>query len=193
MPKKDPRVDAYIANSAEFARPILNHVRRLVHAACPDVEETIKWSAPHFVHEGILVAMPAFKQHCALIFWQGKLIFGKAQRAKLRRLTSISDLPDDKVLAGYIMKAVVLNERGVKSPVRAKPKRKAGIIVPDYFLAALKKNKRALTAFEGFSPSRKWEYVEWITEAKREETRVKRIGTAVAWMAEGKPRNWKYI
>jgi uncharacterized protein YdeI (YjbR/CyaY-like superfamily) len=191
MPKKDPRVDTYIAKSADFARPILNRIRQLVHAACPNVEETIKWRAPFFVHKGNLIAMPAFKQHCALIFWKGRLLLNKDQKTKLRRLTSISELPGDKILTGYIRKAVEVNEAGIKIP-RPRPKAKKAVVVPDYFQAVLGKNKKALAVFENFSPSHKREYVEWITEAKREETRTKRIKTAVDWLVQGKSRNWKY-
>jgi uncharacterized protein YdeI (YjbR/CyaY-like superfamily) len=194
MPKKDPRVDAYIAKSAGFAKPILKRIRKLVHAACLDVTETIKWNSPFFEHKGILIATPAFKQHCALIFWKGKLIFGKDAarlRKKFHRLTSPVDLPGDKIVTGYIKKAVELNEAGVKNPARMKSKPKK-LVVPDYFLTALKKNKKALASFENFSPSCKREYVEWITEAKREETRDKRLQTAIKWIAEGKPQSWKY-
>ena len=191
MPKPDPRVDAYIAKSADFAKPILTRIRKLVHAACPDVMETIKWNSPFYEHKGILIATPAFKQHCALIFWNGKLIFGKGnQRQKFRRITTLADLPGGKILTGYIKQAVELNEAGIKTP-RLKPKAKK-LVVPDYFLAALKKNKKALASFENFSPSCKREYVEWITEAKREETRASRIKTAIEWIGEGKPQNWKY-
>jgi uncharacterized protein YdeI (YjbR/CyaY-like superfamily) len=192
MPKQDPRVDAYIARAADFARPILLRVRKLVHAACPEVTEAIKWGAPFYEHKGILLATPAFKQHCALIFWKGKLIFDKGdQQKKFRHLTSLTDLPDAKILTGYIKQALELNEAGVKTP-RRQPKSKGKLVVPAYFLAALAKNKKALAAFLNFSPSCKSEYVEWITEAKREETRTKRIETAIEWIAKGKSRNWKY-
>jgi uncharacterized protein YdeI (YjbR/CyaY-like superfamily) len=192
MSKHDPRVDAYIARSADFARPILNRIRKLVHAACPAVTEAIKWGAPFYEHKGILVATPAFKQHCALIFWKGKLIFGKHdQRKKLSRITSTTDLPGDKILAGYLRKALALNEAGVKTP-RLKPEKKPKLVVPDYFLAALEKSKKSLATFKKLSPSCQREYVEWIVEAKREETRVKRLQTAMAWLAAGKARNWKY-
>ena len=195
MSKKNPRVDAYIAKSADFAKPILSRIRKLAHIACPDVEETIKWNSPFFMHKGILIAMSAFKQHCALIFWKNKLIFGKeaaSQRKRFHHITSAADLPDDKILTGYIRKAIELNEAGIKSSVRTKPKTKKEIAVPDYFLAALKKNKKALATFENFSPSCQREYVEWLTEAKREETRAKRIKTAIEWIATEKSRNWKY-
>ncbi len=192
MPKKDPRIDAYIARAGDFARPILNRIRKLVHAACPDVQETIKWGSPFFEHKGILIATPAFKRHCAIIFWKGRLFLSKVQKAKLRRLASISELPGNKILTGYIKKAVELNEGGIKIPPRPKAKGKKPVFVPDYFLAALNKNKRALTAFENFSPSHKREYVGWITEAIREATRAKRIKTALQQMIEGKSRNWKY-
>jgi len=190
MPKRDPRVDAYIAKSADFAKPILNRIRKLVHAACPDVTETLKWNSPFYEHKGILIATPAFKRHCALIFWKGKLFLGK-EREKFRRVTSSADLPGDKILTGYIRQAVALNEACIKTP-RPAPRSKAEAAVPDYFLAALKKNRKALAAFENFSPSHKREYVEWITEAKREETRARRIRIAIGQMAMGKSRNWKY-
>jgi uncharacterized protein YdeI (YjbR/CyaY-like superfamily) len=190
MSKKDPRVDAYIAQAGDFAKPILNRVRKLVHAACPEVEETIKWNAPFFVHKGILICMPAFKRHCALIFWKGKLILGK-ERAKLRRLTSAADLPANKILLGHIRKAVELNEQGIKGPPRQRTKAKE-MPVPDYFLAALKKNKKAQAAFEKFSPSHRREYIQWITEAKQEETRLRRMAKAIQQLAGGKPHNWQY-
>ncbi len=198
MPAKDPRVDAYIAKSPDFARPILNHIRRLVHDACPGVQETIKWQMPHFEHKGVICGMAAFKQHCALIFWKRALIFGKSRTqdsalGQFGRLTSLADLPADKVLAGYIKQAVELNEAGVKNPLRAKSRTNTRVVVPDFFLAALKKNKKALATFEKFSPSHRREYVEWITEAKREGTRAKRLETALEWLALGKPRNWKYL
>ena len=191
MPKKNPRVDAYIARSADFAKPILNRIRKLVRAACPDVQETIKWNSPFYEYKGILLATPAFKRHCALIFWKGRLFLGKDQKATLRRLTTLSELPGDKILTGYIRKAVALNEAGIKAP-RPKPKARKAVVVPDYFLAALKKSKKALAVFENFSPSHKREYVEWIAEAKREETRTKRIKAAITLMTQGKSRNWKY-
>jgi uncharacterized protein YdeI (YjbR/CyaY-like superfamily) len=196
MSKKDPRVDAYITKSAVFAKPILIRIRKLVHAACPDVTETIKWGVPFYEHKGILITTPAFKKHCALIFWKGRLLFKEFSakdnpRKKFRRLTSNADLPGDKILTGCIKQAIELNEAGMKTP-RSKPKSKPKLVVPDYFLAALKKDIKALAVFGNFSPSCQREYVEWIIEAKREETRVKRLQTAIQWLATGKSRNWKY-
>jgi uncharacterized protein YdeI (YjbR/CyaY-like superfamily) len=198
MGARDKRVDAYIAKSADFARPILEHLRGVVHDACPDVEETMKWSFPHFMYEGMLCSMAAFKEHCVFNFWKGSLIVDqegeKAREAmgQFGRITKLSDLPPRKTLAGYIKKAMALNESGAKAASRAKrPKRE--IAPPADFMSALRKNKRALAAFEGFSPSHRREYLEWITEAKREETRRQRTEQAIAWMAEGKPRNWKYM
>jgi uncharacterized protein YdeI (YjbR/CyaY-like superfamily) len=192
MLKRDPRVDAYIAESAAFAKPILNRIRKLVHAACPQATETIKWSSPFFEHKWILLAMPAFKKHCALIFWKSKLILNNGEKTKLRRLTSVAELPGDKILTGYIKKAVALNESAVKNPPRAKPKAKTTLVVPDYFLTALKKNKKARAAFENFPPSHKREYIQWIVEAKQEETRARRMQAALKQIAGGKSRNWKY-
>ena len=200
MGAKDSRIDAYIAKSADFAKPILKHIRTLVHAGCPQVEETLKWGFPHFMHKGILCSMAAFKQHCAFGFWKQSLILGESNGGKkseamgqFGRLQGLSDLPSKKVLLGYIKKAAELNDAGVKAPYRKnKTVKKPPLVVPSYFKAALKKSKKASTTFENFSPSHKREYVEWITEAKTAETRERRLATAIEWMAEGKPRHWKY-
>jgi hypothetical protein len=195
MGKRDPRVDAYIAQSADFAKPILLHLREVVHEACPDVEESIKWSMPHFDYHGILCGMASFKEHCAFNIWKGSLIVGGGAREAMGnfgRITRVSDLPPKKTITGYIKQAMKLREDGVTNPARAKPRKKSEVAVPTELTSALKKNKKAATAFEGFPPSHKREYAEWISDAKREETRKRRVDTAVEWMAEGKSRNWKY-
>jgi uncharacterized protein YdeI (YjbR/CyaY-like superfamily) len=199
MGTRDDRVDAYIARSAEFARPILTHLRDVVHTACPEVEETMKWSRPHFVYKGMLCGMSAFKEHCAFGFWKSSLVLdngrddAKEGMGQFGRITQVSDLPSRKILSGYIKEAMKLNDAGVKSPTRSKPKMPRVLVVPDDLTVALQKNKKALATFEKFAPSHKREYIEWITEAKTEATRAKRLDTAIAWMAEGKPRNWKYM
>lgn len=200
MGTRDARVDDYIAKSAEFARPILTYLRDLVHTACPDVEETMKWSFPHFMYKGMLCSMASFKEHCSFGFWKGSLIVEKdgaaAEKAagEFGRITQVSDLPSKKVLSGYIKEAMKLNEAGVKAPSRMKPKApKAELVVPDDLAGALKANQKARATFENFSPSHKREYVEWLTEAKTEATRARRLETAIEWMAEGKSRNWKYM
>ena len=202
MGKRDPRVDEYIARSAGFAKPILVHLRELVHAAVPDVEETMKWSFPHFDYNGIMCSMAAFKQHCTFGFWKASLMsdtkkilgqLGETAMGNFGRITSLEDLPSDKILTSYIKEAARLNKDGVKLPTKPKTTGKKELRVPGYFMAALKKNKKALSTFEEFSYSNKKEYVEWITEAKSEETREKRLETAIEWMSEGKIRNWKYI
>ena len=194
--KKDSRVDAYIDKAAPFARPILKRLRKIVHAGCPDAEETIKWGMPHFDYKGLLCGMAAFKNHCAFWFWNRAPVLGPDSdrgMAQFGRLTSIDDLPDEKRLIGYVRKAAALNRAGTKRPVRARPKRKAPTRLPDYFTSALAKNARARKAFENFSPSQQKEYVEWLTEAKREETRQQRLKMSILWLSEGKPRNWKYL
>jgi len=198
MPKEDPRIDTYINNAADFAKPILQHIRKLVHAGCPGVEETMKWSFPHFVYNGILCGMAAFKAHVALNFWKGALIFEKDNSresgeamGQFGRISSLNDLPSDKVMLRYICDAVRLNEEGVKPSARER-RPKPPLKIPDYFAAALRKNKKAFATFVGFSPSHKREYIDWITEAKREQTRRRRIATSLAWMAQGKSHSWKY-
>ena len=189
MAKNDARIDAYIAKSGDFAKPILNRIRKFVHQACPQVEETIKWNTPFYIHQGILVATPAFKRHCAPIFWKRKLILGK-ERVKFRRLTSPVDLPTDKILLGYIRKAVELNETGVKVPVRRTKKKE--VVVPDCFRATLRKNPKARAVFKNFSPSHRREYIDWIVSAKREETRDRRVEKALKTLAQGKSRHEQY-
>ncbi|MFL5619832.1 MAG: YdeI/OmpD-associated family protein [Gemmatimonadaceae bacterium] len=196
MGTRDPRVDAYIAKSADFAKPILTHIRETVHAACPAVVETTKWSMPFFEHHGPLANMSAFKEHAAFGFWKGALVVGRSggddERAmgQFGRLTSIKDLPPKKELIAYIKKAAKLNEDGVK--VEKKKTRRAELPVPPELTAALAKNKKARANFEAFSPSQKRDYNEWVGEAKREETKTARVKQAVEWIAEGKPRHWKY-
>ena len=193
MATKDPRTDAYIAKSAKFAQPILKHLRKLVHEGCPDVVETVKWSMPHFDYKGVLCGMAAFKEHCTFGFWNRALkIPGKeGAMGQFGSVKSLSDLPADKVLVGFVKEAARLNETGQKvGPIRRERK---PLPVPPELRAALKKNKAALAHFEDFSPSHRREYNEWIGEAKRDETRAQRAETAIGWIAEGKPRNWKYM
>ena len=199
MGKKDPRIDDYIAKAAPFAQPILKHLRKLVHTGCPQVEETMKWSMPHFDYKGIMCGMAAHKQHCSLGFWQGsELALGGAGTnadgmGHFGRITSLADLPDDETMIGYVRKAVELKDAGVKKPAQPRAKKEpAALEVPDYFTAALRNNKAAQQTFEKFSHSHRKEYVEWVTGAKRDETRENRLATAIEWLAEGKSRNWKY-
>ena len=198
MGKRDPRVDAYISRSADFAKPILTHIRDVVHAACPPVDETLKWSVPWFTYNGMLCGMAAFKQHCMFGFWKGSLIVDKTGKSAgvgmgELKVARVEDLPSDKNLTGYIKQAMKLNDEGVKTARPAKPKAKKPLAVPASLTKALGKNKRAMAAFEAFSPSHRREYIEWIAEAKSDETRERRIDTAVKWMTEGKARNWKYM
>ncbi len=201
MPNKDKRIDAYIAKSQDFAKPILKHLRKLVHKACPDAEETMKWSFPHFdYYESTLCSMASFKQHCAFGFWKAsimkdpnKILSGKDAMGHFGQIKSIEDLPSDKILIAYIKEAAQLNREGVKIPQKTKSGQKKELVIPVYFIKAVKKNKNALKTFAGFSTTNKREYVEWVTDAKTEETRNKRLETAIEWMSEGKIRNWKYI
>jgi uncharacterized protein YdeI (YjbR/CyaY-like superfamily) len=198
MGTKDPRIDAYIAKSAEFAKPILIKMRKQVHASCAQVTETIKWGMPHFEYKGgIFCFMAAFKAHCTFGFWLGSMlkIAGGPDKAmgQFGRITSLADLPDNKKFAELIKAAMKLHDEGAKAPSRVKPSVKIELNVPDYFLVAVRKNKKALATFNSFSESKKREYVDWIADAKSEPTRERRLAQAVEWMAEGKVRNWKYL
>jgi uncharacterized protein YdeI (YjbR/CyaY-like superfamily) len=202
MGQKDKRVDEYILKAQPFARPILTHVRELVHRACPEVVETIKWSMPSFEYKGPYFHMASFKQHCAFGFWKTKLMQdsngylgdcknqGGEAMGNFGRVTDLSDLPPDKVILDFLKQAKKLNDDGVKVP--AAPTKQASPVKPPAVLVkAFKQNSAAKKTFDAFSPSHKREYVEWINEAKTDETRERRVAQAIEWMAEGKSRNWK--
>lgn len=194
----DPRIDAYIARAAAFARPILETLRERVRRACPEVEETLKWSSPSFVYRGkILCHMAAFKQHAAFGFWQhAQVMGGDADRdgmGSFGRMSTLRDVPSARVLTPLLRKAMALIDDGVSSAGPRKTQaRRPALVDPPELVAALKRNAAARATFEGFSASHRREYIEWIAEAKREDTRARRVAQAIEWLAEGKSRNWKY-
>jgi len=197
MATRDRRVDAYIAKSADFARPILIHLRGVVRSACPDAEETIRWGMPHFLHHGLLCRMAAFKQHCAFGFWRrAQLVRGSAREAQalgqFGRITRISDLPSRRTLLALVRRAARLNEAGPgTTPATKRPPRPAPRTPPD-LRAALAGNARARATFAALPPSGRREYVDWLLDAKRAETRARRLQQTVVWLAAGKARNWRY-
>ncbi len=201
-PAASAKVDAYIAKAAPFAQPILHHLRAVVLEAVPDVEEAIKWSRPFFVYRGIILGnISAFKEHCSFGLWGAEIAQtlrddGAASSdgmGTFGRITSLADLPPRKKLLGYVREAAKKIDDGERTKSISRPKvAKGEVVVPEALMAALKKNKPALKLFDAMSPSCKREYSEWIAEAKRDETRDKRVATAVEWIAEGKQRHWKY-
>ena len=197
MGKRDQRVDEYIDRTPAFAKPILVEIRERVHAACPDVEETIKWRQPSFEYKGLMCGMAAFKEHCVFGYWKAPLVLGAAADGANAmgyrdKITSVADLPSKSAFRAHVRKAMELNEAGitVERPVK---ERKPEIVVPADFAAAVNKNKKARATFDTFSPSHRREYIEWVTEAKTDATRATRLQQTVEWLAEGKPRNWKYM
>ena len=197
MGKKDPRVDAYIENAQPFAKPILKHLRKLFHQGCPDLEETMKWSMPHFDYKGeMMVGMCAFKAHCGFGFWKASLLFPTTDKSpeaigQFGRITTLKDLPSDAKIVKLVQAAAKLNAEGVKV-ARPKPRPRPTLPVPPDLAKALAKSAKAKAAFAAFSPSHRREYIAWIEDAKREETRVARIEKTVAQCAEGKSLHWKY-
>ncbi len=202
--KKDKRIDEYIKNAKPFARPVLNHLRELVHQACPEVTETIKWGMPSFEYKGPLVGFASFNQHCAVGFWKASLMKDpqkiltirqeeKSAMGNLGSIRSLEDLPSGKVMLAYIREAARLNEEGIKL-VRPKPAGRKALVIPKELSDALSQpgNKNAQAVFNAFSDSHKREYAEWIAEAKTEVTRQKRLASTLEWLKEGKSRNWKY-
>ncbi len=200
MGENDIRIDAYISKSQDFARPVLNYLRSLVHAACPEIEETIKWGFPHFDYKGMLCSMAAFTQHCAFGFWKMALMKEAKEMSEkneyamghLGKITGLNDLPTDKKILGWIKEAMKLNDNNIKLPERKKTVDKQEIETPVSLQKALTKNKAA-AIFNSLSPSHKKEYAEWINEAKTDDTRSKRIAQTIEWVLEGKSRNWKYM
>jgi len=196
----DARVDAYIAKSAPFAQPILEHLRKLVHAAAPSATETIKWGFPCFDYKGPLCQMAAFKQHMSFGFWKASqlndpdklLQQDEPSAGSLGKITSLLDLPSDDILFGFIKQAVYINENNIKPAEKKAPKPKAAIEMPADFADLLAGNPKAQAVYEKFSPSNKREYLEWIVDAKSDATRQKRMQTAIEQIEEGKSKNWKY-
>lgn len=195
MPTLDPRIDAYLAGAPAFAVPILERLRADVHAACPDVVETIKWSRPHFTLDGKLLAgMSAFKAHCAFGFWarEGTEPGQAGAMGDFGRIETLADLPSRTELRRQIRAAAALLRAG--APRASKPGRtpRPQLEMPADFAAALDQVKAARQHYDAFAPSKQRDYLEWVLEAKREDTRAKRVAQAVEWLAEGKSRNWKY-
>ena len=193
---REPRIDAYVAKAQPFAQPILSHIRERVHAAVPEVEEAMKWSAPAFVLNGkILIVMAAFKAHAALNFWRGQEIGDGSAKAgamgQFGKLKSVHDLPPDADLDALIREAATLTATA-PAPRKTKHEPKPAPEMHPEFAAALARAPKAKATLDGFSPSAQRDYLEWIAEAKQEATRGKRIATAVEWLSEGKRRNWKY-
>jgi uncharacterized protein YdeI (YjbR/CyaY-like superfamily) len=202
----NPKVDAYLAAAEPFAQPVLEHLRVLIHKACPQVEETIKWSRPFFLHHSVILCnISAFRQHCSFGFWGAEMtaLLNKANALReggmgsLGRIVRVQDLPPDKQMLEWIRQAAAFIDSGEHiSPIAArrtvvKPPKPAPE-PPANFTTALKKDKKATAAFAAFSPSAQREYIEWIAEARRPETQQRRIATALEWIVLGKPRNWKY-
>ena len=195
MGQRDPRVDDYIERAAAFAQPILRQLRETVHAASPDIEESIKWGAPYFLYRGMLCGMAAFTAHCTFGFWKGALVLGDSAEpasgamGQFGRLRRVEDLPPRETL---IHAAMRLNASGTATPRRTRAPQPRESTVPDALRRALDRHPAAAEHFAAMSPSHRREYIEWITEAKREETRERRIATTIEWLSEGKGRNWRY-
>lgn len=199
MEKFDERIDTYIEKAKPFAQPVLNHLRKIIHQASPLINETIKWGFPHFVYKSTLCSMASFNSHCAFGFWKSSLMSDPYQLFKekesamgsIGRIESLADLPIDKILTEYVLEALKIDESGVKIK-KALSIPKAEIEMPIYFASELAHQPKAKEQFESFSPSHRREYLEWITTAKTEATRLKRIATTIEWLNEGKSLNWKY-
>jgi uncharacterized protein YdeI (YjbR/CyaY-like superfamily) len=193
---RDPRIDAYIAAAAAFAQPVLVHLRAAIHAACPAADETIKWKMPAFLYKGEqLVLTASFKSHVALVFPKGELVTGASgdgsqsgAMGQFGRIRSIGDLPDEEVLTALIHKAMALTDQGIKPARQPRPP----VATPEDLRTALDADPAAGATFEQFTAAARRDYVDWIVDAKRAETRARRIAQAVAWLAEGKKRHWKH-
>ncbi len=200
-----PQFDAYIEKSADFAQPILARLRKIFHSACPDIQEVMKWSVPHFEKDGLVGGMAAFKKHVSLGFWKSRemddphnLFEGDPKAGMCAiKFTDVRDVPPPKILAAYVRQAVKINMEKANAP-KPKARKTTGrkvaqnVTVPADLKSALAKNRKARETFDNFSYTNRKEYVEWITEAKRDATREKRLRTTIEWLAEGKRRNWKY-
>ena len=200
MTAKDPRVDAYIAESAEFAQPILKRLRKLIHQGCPASAETIKWGCPFFDYHGLLCGFAAFKAHCSLFFWRDIDVSGWLKKTntagagmgQFGKITSMADLPEDSVVLACVRAAVEQRDATASKPKRARQRVKE-LIVPTDLKRALAANAKAAATFRNFAPSHRRAYLDWISDAKQPATRERRLHTTIEWLAEGKPQNWKYL
>lgn len=191
----DPRIDAYIARQADFAQPILRHLRGLIHAASPDIAETVKWGMPFFTYrDKNLCNMAGFQRHVAFGFWHDKVApdgsRGEAM-GQFGRIRRLHDLPDDATIAALLRKAMALIEAGDEPRSGVKTPR-APLPLHPAFSAALDADPAAAATWAGFPPGKVRDYCEWINDAQTDATRDRRIAQAVEWIAAGKGRNWKY-
>ncbi|KAF2080744.1 YdeI/OmpD-associated family protein [Flavobacterium sharifuzzamanii] len=194
-------VTAYIAKMADFAKPILNHLREVIFSACPEAEENIKWGTPHYSYKGDhLVMMGGFKQHCSFSLYKAELMKDAEIQASVKagkkfgymdKIKDLSELPSKEKLTAYIKEAMVFNENGTAKPKPVKEKSTAEVVAPKEFVDALKKDTKATEIFESKSPSFRKNYIIWIADAKTDETRNKRISQSLEWIAEGKDRFWQ--
>ncbi|MEO7192229.1 MAG: YdeI/OmpD-associated family protein [Vicinamibacterales bacterium] len=197
MLARDQRVDRYIDKAAPWARPLLELLREAVHAGCPEAQETIKWSVPHFEYKGVFCSLAAFKQHARLHFWKTSLLrselsaAGQAALDQLDRMTTVDEVPNHKTLVTLVKAAARLHDAGVKV-VRTRPVAKPPLVVPPFFKAALAQVPAAKAAFDEFSPSHRREYLEWVTEAKTQDTRDRRMAKTLEQLSGGKSRHWKF-
>ncbi|WP_018341962.1 YdeI/OmpD-associated family protein [Cytophaga aurantiaca] len=201
MVNHNTEVDEYIAKMADFAKPILTHLREIIHSTCPDVEENIKWGIPHYSYKGDhLVMMAGFKQHCSFNLYKAELMKDKAIQESvlagkkfgfMDKIKDVSELPAKKILVAYIKEAMELNASGTAKPKPVKEKSTVEAVAPKEFTDALKKDKKALAIFESKSPSFRKSYIVWLAEAKTDATRQKRIEQSLEWIAEGKDRFWQ--
>lgn len=193
----DPRVDAYIERAAPFARPVLDKLRKAVHADCPGGAETIKWGMPFFmVEDRILAHMAAFKAHCGFGFWRGRGVVTQSKEdeamGQFGRIASVADLPGQRELVRLVRLARAASALPAGKKAARRSEAKPAARLPDVLAAALRSHSTARATFEKLPPSHRREYIEWIAEARRDETRARRVAQAIEWLAEGKSRNWKY-
>ncbi len=197
METRDPGVDAYIQKSADFARPILTQIREIVHGACPEAEETLKWGFPHFTYKGILCSMASFKEHCALNFWKGDQVLGPGTGStgamgQFGRLTSVRDLPPKRVLTDLVKRAMALNDEGTPGPISQRARSKGEPEAPEDLRAALMKNKKARATFDGFPPraAAGIHQMDHRSQAPRDSCQAP--GDYRGMAVGGEKRNWKY-
>lgn len=189
------QIDEYIAGKEAWARPFLTKLRQLVLTANPKMEQEWKWKAPAFTHHGIVCLLWGFKAHVSLTFSDGNLLddpnqvfddCGGNEHNRALKLRAGDTIPEKQIVA-WVKSACEINEKGLKPKAKqAAPKAKAVTVSAD-FDKALKKNKAVKEFFDSLSPSCKRAYTEWVDEAKREETKLKRIAKGI----EALKAKWK--
>jgi hypothetical protein len=194
------QINQYMAELPEWQRRMLVRLRQLIHEAAPEVEEAWRWDKPHFDNAGIMVGLCAFKEHVAVWFHKGALLkdtkklFEATARTEEKGMRAYKLHEGDKIneaaFLDLVKQAVAVNDKGTKLR-EAKPTKKA-LVVPEDLEQVLRKDPTAWANWEAFPVGHRRAYVEWVTDARQEETRKRRIAQSLEKIREGEQQEERH-